>query len=420
MEATAAPKSVKKLGVFSLTAVFVAYTCSVSSVPNGGIIGEGATFLTGVGGIILGWVIGSLVAGFASWIGYKTGQTKDVVWKSMFGRHGFRICSLIFGFCQAFWACYDFFNAGQAMYNLMPDSTALKNFGFCLAIVIILALTILGGVFGIGGVKWISTITIPIGLVLFIIMLVASLGRAGGMEGLLAYVPQEATIGVTTAAQMMVGMWMAGFVGMIDLTTEAKNTKSIVVASISGVAFIMLCYFVGQVGFIGTGMKSVADLCASLGGGIFLVGSLFVLIAQGNTTPAANLMYTNSFSEALRLPKKWLAIIVPIIAAIISFVIMYGAGVEMVSRITDTVSTLMAPLIGVMIAEFYIVSKTKLEMKPEAELPVVKPSALICLVIGVAVSFIFRLIPWIPVPAFLTIIIAGAAHVILRLVVKMK
>ena len=39
----------------------------------------------------------------------------------------------------------------------------------------------------------------------------------------MAYQPTETTYTIGTIAQTMVGMWMAGYVGAIDLTTDAKN-----------------------------------------------------------------------------------------------------------------------------------------------------------------------------------------------------
>lgn len=413
-------KTAKKLSMGSVVAVFVAYTCSVSSIPNGGLIGQGLSFGKGMMAIGLFFVLAAAVAILVSWIGYKTGVTKDIVFKAIFGRRGFMLCSLIFAFCQAFWACFDFFNAGQALYNLMPEGSVMKNFGFCLAVVIMLVLTILGGVFGIMGVKWISTLTIPIGIILFLIIYAFSFKQAGGFEGLMAYVPGESTMTVASGAQLLFGMWMAGYVGMMDLTPEAKNTRSVVVAGLCAAAFIALCFMVGQVGFIGTGMMTVGDICMSLGGAIFILGNLFVLVAQGNTTPACNYMYSLSFSEGLKLSRKTLAIIVPLIVAAISFYIMYGAGVDFVSTIINVVSCLMAPLVGVVIAEFYIVSKRNMEIKPEEEYPIVNPAAMISLLVGLVFSLVFTYAVALPLGNLITILIAIALQCILRLGAKMK
>ena len=402
---------VKKLGVGATTAVFVAYTCSVSTVPNGAIVGESTTFVNGLLGIILAFVVSSFLAASVSWITYKTGTIKDVVWHSMFGRHGFRVCSLMFAFCQSFWACFDFFNAGQALYNLMPEGSPLKHFGFCIAVCILLVLTIIGGVKGITGVAWISAITIPIAVVLFAIIFGASFREAGGIVALTQYVPAGTPMSIPSVAQIMIGMWMAGYVGMMDLTSDAKNTKSIVIAAICSVAFIGLCFVVGQVGFIGTGMKTVGDLCLYLGGAIFVIGNLFVIFAQGNTTPACNLMYANSYSQAFNIKRTPIAIIVPVIVAVLAFVIMYGPGVDFINNITNTVSAVMSPLVGVTLVEFYLIRKKHLVIKPLNEYPAVYPAPMISLVIGFIISLAAP--SFVSMPSVFVIVVTGVIHFIL-------
>ncbi len=406
--------SVKRVGMLSLIAMYVAYCCSVTSVPNGGIVGESTRFMTGFWGIVLGWVIGSIIVSLTTYITYRTGTTKDLVWREMFGKTGSRICSFLMAFCMGFWACYDLFNAGQALYNLMPDGLFIKNLGFIIAVLAIVVITIIGGVSGITGVKWISAGTVPIALILFVVVYISSIKSAGGLTGLLAYIPEKETMGIGAVAHNMVGMWLAGFLGIMDLGTAAKNKKSVVIASFCGVAFIMFCYFIGQIGFIGTGMKTMGDICASLGGAIFFTGNVFVIFAQANTTPACNFFYSNSFAHAFNLnSRRIIAIIVPMIAAVLAFVIMYGPGVNFINNITATVSTLMGPLIGVTISEFYIVSKNNFKIRELAETPLIKPVAIISLIAGLIISFGFRLLPAITTPAFIVIIVTVVIHVIL-------
>ena len=40
--------NVKRVGMISLVSMYVAYCCSVTSVPNGAIVGESTTFKTGL------------------------------------------------------------------------------------------------------------------------------------------------------------------------------------------------------------------------------------------------------------------------------------------------------------------------------------------------------------------------------------
>ena len=401
----------KKLGAFSLGAVFMAYFCSITAVPTGALVGQGSDFKTGLAGIILGFVIGAILISLSTLIGYKTGLKKDAVWKQMFGRQGFKILSFAVAFCMAFWACFDLFNAAQAVYNVFPEG--YKDFGFALAMVILLVVTILGGVFGMDGVKLISNLTIPVAIVLFIIIYVVSWNQAGGLEGLLAYQPEKQTYTVLIIAQTMVGMWMAGYLGAIDLTTDAKDTKAVVFAATSGSAFVLLCFLVGQVGFMGTGVQTLADICASLGGAIFIIGSIFVMIAQGNTTPACDYMYSNSFAAVFNTTRKWFAIILPLVAGAISFVIMYGPGVDFITTIVNTIGTIMSPLVAVMLCDFYFVRKGHLEIKEEKDLPAFNKKPTIGFVVGLIFSFVLKLFPSVTLSTFVVLIVTGVFYTII-------
>ena len=403
-------QNTKKLGYFSIATMYIAYCCSCTSIPNGGVIGEGSTFGTGFASIMLGWLIGSIIVAGTTMSTYKTGTFKDIIWSNIFGKHGSRITSAMMAFCMSFWACFDFFNGGQSLYNLMPEGSSAKNFGFCICVILLVAVTIYGGVKGTSGVKIISNLTVPVAVILFVIIYIASVNAAGGMDALMAYQPAQETVTVIGGAQIMVGMWMGGFCGIMDLAPGAKNGKVVIVASILGVGFIMLCFLVGQVGFIGTELKTLGDICMSLGGGIFWVGNIFVIIAQGNTTPACNLMYSNSWQNTFRTKTRTpFAIVVPIIAAVLAFIIMYGAGVDFINVITDTVSTVMAPLVGVTLASFWIVEKRNPVIRPVEELPGWKPIPIVCLAIGVCLSLIFRFVT-IEGSAFIVVIVTGLVY----------
>lgn len=400
-----------KLGPFALGAVFMAYFCSITAVPTGALVGQGADFKTGFAGIILGFIIGAVLISLSTMIGYKTGLKKDAVWKQMFGRQGFRILSFAVAFCMAFWACFDLFNAAQAVYNVFPEG--FKDFGFALAMVILLVVTILGGVFGMSGVKLISNLSIPIAIILFAIIYAVSVKHAGGIEGLMAYQPSETTYTITTIAQTMVGMWMAGYLGAIDLTTDAKDRKSVIVAASLGSGFVLLCFLVGQVGFMGTGVHTLADICASLGGAIFIIGSIFVMIAQGNTTPACDYMYSNSFAAVFNTKRKWFAIIIPLVAGVISFVIMYGPGVDFINTIVNAISTIMSPLVAVMLADFYIVRKGQIKIREEKDLPAFNLIPTIGIVIGLVLSFALKLVPSFKLSTFFVLIVTAIIYVLI-------
>lgn len=115
---------------------------------------------------------------------------------------------------------------------------------------------------------------------------------------------------------------------------------------------------------MGTGVHTLADICASLAEQ-FSDRKYFRYDRTGNTTPACDYMYSNSFAAVFNTTRKWFAIIIPLVAGVISFVIMYGPGVDFINTIVTAIGTIMAPLVAVMLTDFYIVHKGKLDIKEE-------------------------------------------------------
>ncbi len=408
----------EKFSLWGLCACFMAYACSITATPNGAIAAEGSTFAEALGGIIVAWAFAAATCGLVCYVTYKAGFTKDVVFRVLFGKRGFLIASLFFAFCQNFWASYDIFNAGQGMYNLMPEGP-LKNMGFCIGVCIILILTVFGGVKGVTGVKWISTATIPVAVALFAAIFIASVNNIGGLDALTSYQPKEHNVGLLRTSQSMYAMWMAGYIGCSDLAVPAKSGKHIAIAAMCFAAMIFLCYLVGITGFIGTGFKTVGDICLSLGGAIFFIGNVFVIVAQCNTQPACCYMYALSYAEIFRTKRKWWAVFMPMWAAAVAFYIMYGAGVDFINNIVGIVSTLMGPINGVIIGEFFLVRKCKFEYLEDDEIPTANWTA-VCVMIGGAILAFFFNNSGFPFPA--PIIVGGTCviHAFLRNVCHTK
>lgn len=111
---------------------------------------------------------------------------------------------------------------------------------------------------------------------------------------------------------------------------------------------------------------------------------------------------------------------VPCLVAVLAFVIMYGPGVDFINNITSIISTLMGPIIGVIIAEFFVVSKRNINLREDAQLPAIQIAAFASLLIGVAISFLFSNVIAVPVPALMTIIATGIVHLILALGFKLQ
>ena len=91
---------------------------------------------------------------------------------------------------------------------------------------------------------------------------------------------------------------------------------------------------------------------------------------------------------------------------------MYGPGVDFINTIVTAIGTIMAPLVAVMLTDFYIVHKGKLDIKEEKDLPIINIYPVICIVIGLALSFALKLVPTIKLSTFLVLIVTAVLYAI--------
>lgn len=50
----------------------------------------------------------AIVGSATAMIGFKSKVSADHVWRDVLGTKRFKVCSFVFAFCLAFWACFDF------------------------------------------------------------------------------------------------------------------------------------------------------------------------------------------------------------------------------------------------------------------------------------------------------------------------
>ncbi len=67
----------------------------------------------------------------------------------------------------------------------------------------------------------------------------------------------------------------------------------------------------------------------------------------------------------------------------------------------------MAPLVAVMLTDFYIVHKGKLDIKEEKIFRLLMRVRFICIIIGLAFSFALKLVPAIKLSTFLVLIVTA-------------
>lgn len=151
-------------------------------------------------------------------------------------------------------------------------------------------------------------------------------------------------------------------------------------------------------------------LALKLGGALFAVTNIFVILAQANTVPSNTHILSMELASVFHCPKLIFVIAEPLIAAGMTFVIQYVTSVDVIQQWVGVISLLFTPMIATTLTDYWIIRRGKLDL--DEEIVQLRPSTMISLLagvlgqalctyvittlpaalVGLAVSFVVRLI----------------------------
>lgn len=406
-----------KVGTWELTAIFIAFGVTLNTFAVGSAQAGHMSFGHGVLMILIGWV-GLAVFGTVSGnIGYETGYRAPQIFSAVFGTVGYKIPSILAALSMLGLACFDYWYVGQALMNMFPS---LGSGAFYIGIIFIALVACLGALKDITSLKWLSSATIPIALVLFFVILFVTISRGGGMAVLMNYQPPMESVPLLIGANVMISIWSSAMPSFADFASQAKARKCVLWAIPLGMLGIAFQYFVGQMGtYAFEAVSDFTSLAAALGGGMGLVCNLFTLFAQANTVPAATLFMTAHFNTSLKVPRTIVIIVQPIIGAILAIAMFLGADISILSSFGSIIGFIFAPLLGITFAEYYVIGRRS--FVSEDQRPAFSFSSTIVLVLGFILGIILDMVLKIQFPTFIVLFVGCfCLHLILRKVAHMK
>lgn len=410
-------ESKRTVGTWSLTAIFIAFGVTLNTFTVGSAQAGHMPFGSGVLMIIVGWAALAVVGVISGNIGYETGFRAPQVFSATFGTAGYKIPSLLAAFSMLGLACFDYWYVGSAMMNLFPN---LGSGAFYLGMLVVVLAAILGASKDITSLKWLTSATIPIALILFFAILIVTINRGGGIGVLMDYQPPTEGIPFLVGANVMFSVWSSAIPSFTDFTSQAKSRKSLFVAIPVGMLAIAFQYFVGQMGtYAFDNVVDFTTLAAALGGGMGLVCNLFTLFAQANTVPAATLFMTSHLTTSLKLPRMAVIIFQPLLGGALAIAMFLGANISFLSTFGSIIGCLFAPLLGVVFAEYYVVGKRSFIR--EEDRPAVSTSAMVTLAVGFVLGCILEFILKIQFPTAAVLLVACfCLHIVLRKAAHLK
>lgn len=270
----AVPESARK-GFRSMFFVMLGFTFFSASMSVGAKLGNGLDFSGFVTACVVGGIILSIYCGILAYIGSDTGMNMDLLCRRAFGRKGSYLSSFLLGFTQIGW-----FGVGVAMFSI-PTAELIGVDKWVLTIVAGLLMTLTAAT-GMKALEIVSTISVPLIVVLGVYSMVTATSDGGG---LVAVFSQSAgQISIFTGIGYVIGSFISGGTATPNFIRFAKNNKIAVWTTVIAFFFgntLMFCF--GAIGGAFTGADDI----------------FYVMIAQGLAIPAivvlgANIWTTNN------------------------------------------------------------------------------------------------------------------------------
>ena len=230
-----------------------------------------------------------------------------------------------------------------------------------------------------GGMRFLGKFTNILSPLVYIVfggMAIWAINLAGGIGPILAYtgsgVEGNNIIIFFAAITAVIAAWAAPIVNVSDFTKLAKSTKTQAIGQTVGVVVAYLLFATASISIIvgseiafGTPIWNVLDVVARFDGMFAIAISVLTLClttlsvnVTGNIVPAG-------YQLASLFPKKLTFKSGAIIAAIIGIFTMPWKLMESATSVftfLNIVSGILAPVTGIMLAQYFIISKTNIDL----------------------------------------------------------
>ena len=353
----------------------------ITGLITGGALGKGVAFwpdliaASAVGNLV-NFVIGALIG----YMGFKTACNSALLYRYVYGRIGVVLPVLFVSLLTIGW-----------------QAIIVGAFGFAWAqsfeTPLFYTVAILGGVlFTVTtyfGVKGIEKVAMPAVLVLVLVGLYAGWTNIDQAGGWAAFLSQSATVAAAepisfgTAVNLVIGSWIVGAVVMPEYTRFAR--RGWVAVAIPFIVLMVSQWFLQVVGALGAIVSGTPDFTTYMLaqgmviGGIGLIGMSLALWTTGDANLYLPVIQTSS---VLRRPKRVMVVICGAIGTLL------GLGLyQYFESWIALLASLVPPLIGPVIVDFYLFHKRNYDADDLHRLHVWNPAAVLAYAIGAASTF---------------------------------
>lgn len=353
----------------------------VTGLLVGGGLGAGQPFWPDlVRNTLLGNLVNFAIGALVGYMGYQTACNSALLYRMVYGNVGAYLPVLFLTVLLVSW---------QGIVVGAFSFAWVQTFDSPWFYAVAVAAGLLYTVTTYFGVRGLENVALPASLILTAVLVYAgwfNVNKAGGWQAFLALSAQTASqspIGNLEAINIVIGSWIVGAVVMPEYTRFARSAW--VAIAIPFIVLIIAQWFLQLVGAMGGVVSGSADFTGYMrtaGPVISLFGLLAMSFALWTTGDANLYLPTIQTASIFRRPKRVMVVILGLAGTVI--------GLGIYQRFMDFIGTLaniVPPLIGPVIADYYLFNKRRFHVELLGRLPAWNPLAVIAFAAGAWASF---------------------------------
>ena len=348
----------------------------ITGLMVGGALGAGVSFwpdliYVSFLGNITNFVIGSLVG----YIGYKTACNSGLLYKLVYGKIGAYFPVLLLALVLI---CWQGIVVGAFGFAWAQDFNSFNFYAVAIGAGILFTWTTY---YGVRGLELVSAPSVVILVIVGVYAAYTQISQAGGMQEFLELSKVTSAnnpLSNMDAINIVIGSWIVGAIVMPEYTRFAK--KAWVAIAIPFIVMIIAQWFlqiIGSAGGIVSGQFDFTTYMRLQGvfvAGLGLIGMSLALWTTGDANLYLPVIQTSSI---LRRPQRVMTVICGVLGTIVGLVI-YQHFIQFV----DKLAILLPPLIGPVIAHFYIVKRGDFDIETLDAQPRWNIAALLAYIVG--------------------------------------
>lgn len=341
----------------SITMVWIGAMICVPALMIGGMVGSGMTLATSALASLIGY---ALICVFMSYMGMQacdTGLPTAVMAGSALGEKGAKyIISSVLAISCVGWFGIQAAVCGSSFASMFAGMTGLE-IPVWLCSVLWGVIMLLTACFRFSGLKWLNKIAVPLLGAVLAYCLIYNLAIGNG-AALVGYQP-AAPIDFVTGISLTVGSFVVAAAISGDYCRFARSRKDVVKSSVLGVLPSgMAVLLIGGILAICTGSYDISVFLSTAG--LPFIGLVALILATWTTN------VSNAYSGGLALSvllgqdeKK--SQVTTAVAGIIGTVLAAAGILNSIQGFLSLLSAVVPALMGVMIADYWILGKGKVE-----------------------------------------------------------